>query len=174
MFKFLQHILITCQWISSVCVQWKRWLVKRMREKIATSLQFPMVFLQKIHLKKNTGWYWGWDSRDNFQRWKFRKHIEKLLCFITDVKDRILGGEGDWVSGIFAVAELRTGLELVNNSTEHLCSPDMDVRSFLPSTGCSLLCYLIAVEVPHYLHQLSPAQAEWGSHPEEAAASFKS
>lgn len=68
-------------------------------------------------------------------------------------------------------AELRTGLELGNNFTEHLCSPDRDVRSFLPSTGCSLLCYLRDVEVPQCLGKLSPA--EWGNHAEEAAASFK-
>lgn len=80
--------------------------------------------------------------------------MEKLLCFITGVKDRILGGEAEWVSGIFAVAQLRTGLRLVNNITEHLCSPEKDVRSFLPSTGCSQLCHLRAVEVPNYLRNV--------------------
>lgn len=87
-----------------------------MREKIATSLQFSMVFLQKSTLIKKI-----LDETEveiQTKRLKFRKHIEKLLCFITAVKARILGGEAEWVSGIFAVAELRAGLELVNNSTE--------------------------------------------------------
>lgn len=86
-----------------------------------------------IHLIKKT---WG---EIQSERGKFRKHIAKLLCFIADVKDRIWGGEAQWFSGISAVAELRTGLELVNNITEYLCSPEKDVRSSLPSTGCSLL-----------------------------------
>lgn len=151
MFKFL-HILITCQWFSSVCVQWKRWLAKRIREKIATSLQSSLVFLQKsISIKRVLD-----ETQVEMQtkRWKFQKHIEKLFWFITVVKDMILEGEAERVSGIFA--ELRAGLQLINNSTEHVCSPEKDVRSFLLSTGCSLLCYLRALEVPHYLEKLSP------------------
>lgn len=120
----------------------------------------------KIHLMKKP------EVEIQSERGKFWKHIEKLLCFIADVKDRIWGGEAEWVSGIFAVAELRAGLELVNNITEHLCSPEKDVRSFLASTGCSLLCYLRAVKVPHH-HQgkLSPARV--GTPPRGNCSKFK-
>lgn len=101
----------------------------------------------KIHLTKKT---WGWDT--GRERKISKAHWEVALLYYRCKKQ-------DFGSGIFAVAELRTGLELVNNITEHLYSPEKDVRGLLASTGCSLQLpeSCGGTWVPHHhLAKLSP------------------